>query len=428
MAYVIGGIWCILDLAVCYLINRGFLPTKPQTGKRVLLALLLLLFTCLYTNVVRNLYLKLSVTLTVFTLLSALLLEGPITVHVCLAVVSYIFMAAMDAVAVHSVCYLLGISSDTLVWRKIPYTILVTAEKSLGVILAWSFCRYRKKGELGKQRNSWIVLSSLFPMASVIMLTALVCIAPQGKDSSLTIAVAAAILMVANVAMLYVIGNIEKATRQEQDNRLLRQQISIQAENYAALKSSYGVQRKSTHEFEHHLQVLRGLLERKEYGAAQNYVRQLQADRALKVFSITTNNPVVDVVLNQKYQAAQEHGIKMHVKVNDLSAVSVKTNELAVLLSNLLDNAIEACVKLDGKREILCSIVKEDGIYLSVRNTSAPVQILQGEIATTKEDTAEHGYGLPAVKYILNRLQAEYTFAYRDGWFQFVAEIPESNS
>ena len=342
--------------------------------------------------------------------------------------VSYVFMAAMDAVTVHGVCYLLGISSDTLVWRKIPYTILVTAEKSLGAILAWSFCRYRKKGDLGKQRNSWIVLSSLFPMASVIMLTALVCIAPSGTDSSLTIAVVAAILMVANVAMLYVIGNIEKATRQEQDNRLLRQQISIQADNYAALRSSYGMQRKSTHEFEHHIQVLRGLLERKEYGAAQTYVRQLQADRTLKVFSITSNNPVVDVVLNQKYQAAQEHGIKMHVKVNDLSAVSVKTNDLVVLLSNLLDNAIEACVKLDGKREIVCSIVKEDGIYLSVRNTSAPVTILHGEIATTKEDAAEHGYGLPAVKYILNRLHGEYTFAYREGWFQFVAEIPESNS
>ena len=100
MAYVIGGIWCILDLAVCYLINSGFLPTKPPTGKRVLLAVFLLLFTCLYTNVVRNLYLKLAVTLTVFTLLSALLLEGPITVQVCLAVVSYVFMAAMDAVTV----------------------------------------------------------------------------------------------------------------------------------------------------------------------------------------------------------------------------------------------------------------------------------------------------------------------------------------
>lgn len=76
-------------------------------------------------------------------------------------------------------------------------------------------------------------------------------------------------------------------------------------------------------------------------------------------------------------------------------------------------------------REIVCSILKEDNMYISIRNTSAPVVILHGEIHTTKKDAAEHGYGLQAVKYILNQLEAEYTFAYNDGWFQFVAEIPE---
>ena len=59
----------------------------------------------------------------------------------------------------------------------------------------------------------------------------------------------------------------------------------------------------------------------------------------------------------------------MRVKVNDLSSVSIQTNELVVLLSNLLDNAIEACLKLEQNREIVCSILKEDSIYISIRNT-----------------------------------------------------------
>lgn len=115
----------------------------------------------------------------------------------------------------------------------------------------------------------------------------------------------------------------------------------------------------------------------------------------------------------------------MQVKVNDLSSVGIQANKLVVLLSNLLENAIEACLKLKNDREIVCSIVKEDSIYISIRNTSPPVKIIHGEIATTKQDATEHGYGLPAVKYILDQLSAEYTFAYQDGWFQFVAEIPE---
>lgn len=265
----------------------------------------------------------------------------------------------------------------------------------------------------------------LFPTVSAAMLTILFYTSPRDGDVPIIIVVFAGILMAANVAMIYVINNIEKASEQEQGLRLLRQQISIQTENYSALKKNYSLQRKSTHEFERHIQVIRDLLDRKEYESAQDYVRQLQADRTLKVFSISSNNPVIDVVLNQKHQVAQENGIKMCVKVNDLSSITIKANELVVLLSNLLDNAIEACLKLDHSKEIACSVLKEDGIYISIRNTSNPVTIIHGEILTTKQNTTEHGYGLPAVKYILNQLEAEYTLAYHNGWFQFVAEIPE---
>ena len=248
---------------------------------------------------------------------------------------------------------------------------------------------------------------------------------PRDQDVSAVIVAFSGILIIANLAILYVINNIENAMDQEQALSTLRQQISIQTENYDALKNNYIMQRKSTHEFERHLQVLRDLLDRREYESADEYVRQLQADRTLKVFAVTSKNPIIDVVLNQKYQTATEKGIRMHIKINDLSSVSIRTNELVVLLSNLLDNAIEASNKLEHNREIVCSILKEDSIYISIRNTSEPVTIVDGNIPTTKKSTMEHGYGIPAAKYILKQLNAEYTFAYNDGWFQFAAEIPD---
>lgn len=425
MEYIIGAIWSGLDLFCCFLFNGAFLLQRNLSKKYAYKVLLIWLFVCIYTNISINQYIKLVLTVTIYTVLSILLLQGTFPVHACLSVIYYIFNASMDTVAIHGMCYLLGISYNTFVWRKLSYITLITADKLLTVFLAWTLRHFRKKGSLGKQRNKWVQLSILFPAVSAVMLAILFYTSPRDEDVSLSVFVFAGIIMIANIAMIYVINSIEKATEQEQDLRLLRQQISIQTENYTALKRNYGVQRKSTHEFERHIQVVRDLLDRKEYEAAQDYVRQLQADRTLKVFSIASNNPVIDVVLNQKHQVAQENGIKMHVKVNDLSSVSIKTNELVVLLSNLLDNAIEACLKLEQNREIVCSILKEDSIYVSIRNTSVPVTIFHGEIPTTKQDATEHGYGLPAVKYILNILEAEYTFAYHNGWFQFVAEIPE---
>ncbi|MGN0591627.1 MAG: ATP-binding protein [Christensenellales bacterium] len=139
--------------------------------------------------------------------------------------------------------------------------------------------------------------------------------------------------------------------------------------------------------------------------------------------SVSSNHPVIDVILNQKYQTARENEIKMQIQVNDLSALTIPTDSLVVVLTNLLDNAIEACRRVNGCREIFCSILYEDGLYISIRNTSEPVEIVEGKAPTTKQNSLSHGFGLLSVTYVLDKLGAEYAFGYDEGWFRFAAEM-----
>lgn len=120
------------------------------------------------------------------------------------------------------------------------------------------------------------------------------------------------------------------------------------------------------------------------YETAHEYLDQLQGSRTGHLFTVNSHHPVIDVILNEKYQLATENNIKMHIKVNDLSKVSISTDAIVVLLSNLLDNAIEACQRIDRRGEILCSIVQEESLYISIRNTSDPVSIVNGMIVTSK--------------------------------------------
>ena len=96
----------------------------------------------------------------------------------------------------------------------------------------------------------------------------------------------------------------------------------------------------------------------------------------------------------------------MQFCINDLSSIQLSASELVVLLSNLLDNAIEACRRVDAERLIRCTILENDGFFLSIRNTSLPVRITEHGIATTKVSASEHGYGLPSVCRILDALHA----------------------
>lgn len=425
MEYFISAIWIGIELLCIIFFCGAFLAQKERSNIKVLVVVIVWIIIGLYSNLGINPLARQVITVLLYTFISFLLCKGSYIAHILLALICYIFIATIDTIAVNGMCALLRISYTELISRQLTYTVVTTMDKLLTCFVTWLLYRFREKKNLAGIQNKWLFLSSLFPAVSAIMFVIFFYNLPSNEDAPASIVGFSGILVIANIAMLYVINAIEKTTMHEQETRLLKQQISIQAENYSALKDNYSAQRKATHEFERHIQVLRDLLDREEYDSVKNYVRGLQANRTLRVFCINSNNPVIDVVLNQKYQLAQENGIMMRVQVNDLSSIPYQADEFVVLLSNLLDNAIEACLRTDRQREILCSILEEDGVYFSIRNTSEPVAIVNGGIVTSKPNTAEHGFGLPAVKYILERLRAEYTFAYKDGWFQFVAEIPK---
>lgn len=109
----------------------------------------------------------------------------------------------------------------------------------------------------------------------------------------------------------------------------------------------------------------------------------------------------------------------------DLSNLPFDASDIVVLLSNLLDNAIEACQQYDkGDKAIHVMAVAQQDFFVSVRNTSEPVVIINGSIPTTKPEPQMHGFGLANIRLILEKYSGEYTMFYENGWFQFTADIP----
>ena len=155
-----------------------------------------------------------------------------------------------------------------------------------------------------------------------------------------------------NIGIVYLIFQLEKSVQANHRTALMTQQMELQSESISALEQNYRKQRKATHEFLHHLEVLDGLLGQMRIDDAEAYIRQLQEQESARIFAINSHNPIIDVILNQKFQTAQQESVDMQVKVNDLSNIPLSTQDLAILLSNLLDNAIEACKANDGAEQL----------------------------------------------------------------------------
>lgn len=425
MEYLITVLWGGMDMVYFYFFQRAFLTARKPPKQQVVVFLIAWIIALVYTFLLPEKLLKLALTVLLLSAVSACLNNGTWHQHIIYAVLSCMINGLVDTIAIYGISALVGVSYADFVWMKLFYVVTVCLSKLLCISLAWLFRRIRKTDSDHAIQRRWLLLTLLFPVVSIAML-AVVFVGFQGeKDLSVGAVIFSAILAVANVAIIYLIGVMEKSTRELQENALLRQQMDIQTDSIVALERSYRNQRRATHEYKHQLQTIYDLLENEKVADAKAYVQHLQGMQTTRIFAVNSHHPIIDAVLNHKYQTAKEYEIDFQMEVNDLSQLSIGTDELVVLLSNLLDNAIEACCRMDGCRAIQCSILHDGTLFLSVRNTSNPVTIVGDTIPTSKMPKEEHGFGLPRIQLILKQLSAEYTFVYENGWFEFVTEIPE---
>ena len=133
------------------------------------------------------------------------------------------------------------------------------------------------------------------------------------------------------------------------------------------------------------------------YDELESYVRNISGHLSTELDYIRTNNVIVDAILNSKYKETLNKGIVFIFQINDLSGINICDEDIVVILSNLLNNAIEACEKCLGKKVMKMKFVKEkDSVIISVKNTyDGKIDIIDGEIQTSKKyEIGEHGIGI----------------------------------
>lgn len=263
----------------------------------------------------------------------------------------------------------------------------------------------------------------LFPCTSFVMLVLLLYMTTGKATSEVMIAATCGLIFATNVAVLYFLERMEKAVENQERIFALEQQLHFQAKNMEAASQLYTAQRHKVHDFRAHLNTLQDLLQNQEYTAAVQYLSSVTKEQTERLFLVNSHHTILDALFNTKATEALRKGIDIGFELNDLSALPFDVSDMVVLFSNLLDNAIEACERVNGDRVIRVSVVLKQSFLFSVQNTALPVEIKNNTVQTTKPNTSIHGFGLSNIKLILNKYHADFVMDYTDGWFQFTGEI-----
>ena len=234
-------------------------------------------------------------------------------------------------------------------------------------------------------------------------------------------------LAVMNIFVYFLINDIVTSEAKLHEKEILGLQFKNQIDMYRSISENYEIQKKKSHEFKNHILCIESLLEAHEYDKASKYVGNISNIFIGEKNVINTNHVIINAILNTKYQEAISKNIVFVFKVNDLSKIVIKDEDLVVILANLLNNAIEACEKCEEKKTIkLKFVIEENLIVLSVKNTCSNLIIYSGnEIKTSKKDEPEmHGIGIKNIIQIVEKYNGEYVIKNEDNEFSFSIIIP----
>lgn len=230
-----------------------------------------------------------------------------------------------------------------------------------------------------------------------------------------------------NIVVFYLINDIVEREMKLHENKIFQIQAKNQLEMYRSISENFDNQKRKTHEYKNQIACIESLIDKKQYKKLEEYVKKIYGSLNNEPDAINTNNVIVNAILNTKYQEADAKGIVFVFRVNDLSELKIKDEDVVTILANLLNNAIEACETCEDKKVIRFKFVKEDDmIIIAVKNTfNYDVIYENGEIKSTKTSSVdEHGVGIKNVLKIIDKYNGSYVIEDKNKEFFFSIIIP----
>ena len=209
------------------------------------------------------------------------------------------------------------------------------------------------------------------------------------------------------------------------DKRLRAFQEDLVNRHYDEVETMYRKMRGWRHDYHNHIQVLKAYLSMGQYEEAKRYLEELRQDLTTVDTVFKTGNLMMDAILNSKIARMREKEIQVDAAAYVPNRLPIPDIDLAVLVGNLLDNAMEACEKLPPQERfvrIYADILKGQ-FYLAVTNAMKGRESKLGiSFYTTKQGS--HGYGLWRVRSIVAKYGGFLNQKSEEGVFATEVSIP----
>ncbi|MFI3212885.1 MAG: GHKL domain-containing protein [Eubacteriales bacterium] len=219
-------------------------------------------------------------------------------------------------------------------------------------------------------------------------------------------------LILAIALLLYFFNNYHKSMLETYELRAKQVAWVEQVKHAEEMEVMYEKYLSLRHDSIHQYEVLKRLLDGKMYGEVDHFAEEML--KHIHSISIGTRtfmlkNQTLNALLHIYDGKMKSNDIKVEYFIEDVELGKIDSYDVCLLLSNLLENAMEATAMLEDKSIHVALKKKKGYIDVKVINTiHTSVLASNATLTTTKAQKQEHGFGILTMKNIVHKYDGSF--------------------
>lgn len=213
---------------------------------------------------------------------------------------------------------------------------------------------------------------------------------------------------ISSILLTMVVFKAIKAIKDKNEENLLKEKIDMQYNYYLNLQESQNKVKRLYHDMSNHIMCIKTMSSEQE--DLNNYIDGINKDLNEFKEIYNTGNMILDIILNEKQAKCNENGISLYCDISFSKCNFIEMTDVCSIFSNILDNAIEACNKMNNDEKyikIRGTVVKSYYVIRCENSKINKIKIKNNKIITSKKDKFIHGIGLKSVKSSLKKYDGE---------------------
>lgn len=159
--------------------------------------------------------------------------------------------------------------------------------------------------------------------------------------------------------VLYAYKKCADNFRMEQRIMIFERERNYQSRYADEAKAHYNAARSLRHDFKNHILIINGLLSKKQYDQASEYIEKLGGLACGSEFLYNTGSLILDIILNNKLADISDD-VEIRVKVGDIPD-TIDETDICTIFTNAVDNAVHALSRSHGNDKFLSVTTEKRG-------------------------------------------------------------------